>query len=219
MYKRDKLPLEYMVKPDSGFKRTIADLKATYDLDFNEIELRTREYFEKSDEMAEIYNAEEVEVIRAYSDREIAAKINECLRTDETLLHVEDQRRVKVLHNAIEKFAFDEDIVVYRGFDDYKKAFDGQFPVEGQKTIWNGFVSTTIDRHTAGRYSRYTEDSVVIELVVPKGTHGIMMGTEKLSLAHKNDKEFLLSHETRIEVIVVEKKTNGYYVKARVVGN
>ena len=85
------------------------------------------------------------------------------------------------------------------------------------KRKWKGFVSSTINRHIAGGYSEYGENSVVIELVVPKGTHGIMMGTDRLSRVHRQDKEFLLPDNTEIQVISIEKKYNGYYVKAKVV--
>ena len=215
LFKAGKLDLKQMVKPDSGFRYALDDLKEKYGVDISPHEQRTRDYFAKSDETAQIYNEEEIEAIQHYSNPAWATNINGKLRND-VALEPDDQKQVAVLRSAIEKFAVDQDIVVYRGVDDYKKVFDG-LPKEGMEREWDGFVSTTINRYIADDYSKYTKDSVVIELVVPKGTHGIMMGTEKLSKTHRKDKEFLLTDKTLVKVISVEKKNNGYYVKANVV--
>ena len=179
-------------------------------------EQRTRDYFAKSDAMAEIYSADEIEAIRAFSNYDWAVKINYSLRTGQPL-EESDQKMVDTLLSAFEKYATRQDVVVYRGVDDYRKLFDGKLPHEGMEKQWDGFVSTTICRCIAEDYSRRTDDSVVIELFVPKGTHGIMMGTEKLSSVCKTDKEFLLPHQTKVKVISVEKRINSYYVRVRVV--
>ena len=179
-------------------------------------EQRTRIYFEKSDRVTEIYSAEEIEAIRAYSDYDWAVKINNSLRTGQPL-DADDQKKLETLLFAVEKYTTGQDVVVYRGVNDYKKLFGGELPTEGMQVQWGGFVSTTINRYIAENYSGQTEDSVVIELLVPKGTHGIMMGTEKLSDACRRDKEFLLPHQTKVKVISVEKTSNGYNIRAIVI--
>ena len=226
LYKAGKLPMEYMVKPDSGYRYSLEQLQREYGVDISPHEQRTRKYFEKSQMKAGIYDNEETTAILDYSKSGVARRINGYLRTGKPSLNKEDMARIESLRAAMEKFTIDQDIVVYRGVPEYSWLFDEKWfdekwreenPEVVMKKQWSGFVSSTINRHIAGNYSEYAKDSAVIELVVPKGTHGIMMGTDKLSVAHRKDKEFLLPENTEIQVVSIDKKHNGYYVKAKVV--
>ncbi|GHT22506.1 hypothetical protein FACS189419_05150 [Planctomycetales bacterium] len=122
----------------------------------------------------------------------------------------------QVIKEAMPKFALEEDTILFRGADNFRKLFEGKLPKVGDKRKWKGFVSTTINRYIADGYSQWTSDGVVVELTVPKGTNGIPLGMGKLSTVHTQDKEFLMNERTQYEVLSVEKKHNGYYVKARI---
>jgi SPP1 gp7 family putative phage head morphogenesis protein len=216
LFKADKLTLDQMVDPDRGFRYSLDALRDQYGVDISPHEQRTRDYFVKSEKAESLYDDEEVAAIWQFSEPKGAGEINSASRKKQPI-GAANQTHVDQLRTAIEKFSLEEDIVVYSGIDDCKNLFEKQMPVKGTKTTWDGFTSTSINRYIADGYSGYTADSAVVELVVPKGTHGIMMGSKRLSKDRIKDKEFLLAEETQIKVISVEKKYNGYYIRAKVI--
>jgi hypothetical protein len=165
------------------------------------------------------YSKPEKAAVRDYSVRELGAKINGVLRGT---LDPNDpnnagaQRSGEVIRSAIPKYALEKDTLLYRGADDYKKLFYGKMPIVGDKITWSGFASSSIDRNVSEKYAKNGQDRVIVEMAVPKGTHGVPMGNKRLS-AEITDKEFLLDHKTTIKVISVEKTKAGLFVKAKVI--
>jgi len=237
MYKENKLSLEHMVDSDKGFKRTVEGLRTTYNIDISPAEMTTKQFFEFSEKNAENYTTAEQEVSRWYSEPDNASAANGLLRgkpldweKNETLkkllkgdktkdeIEKEIWGNIKTLDTAIPKCSLPENTILFRGCREIRWLFDGEIPKVGKEKKWESFTSASIERPISDRYSAYTKDSVVVELHAPKGTTGIPLGTPKLSNVHNQDKEFLLGQNTWVKVKSVEKKTNGWYVIAEIIG-
>ncbi|GHT19004.1 hypothetical protein FACS1894189_7490 [Planctomycetales bacterium] len=205
-----------MVNPDKGYFRTVKELETILGEPIVPKEWTLKDFYEDSEAMVPKYSPEERKAIYDYSNPEIASAINNMLRrriakTDELL------QQVNILQEAMKKYELPEDTIVFRGVADYRWLFPDGLPTVGFQTTWEGFTSTSVLFPKASDYSKYTKDSVVFEIVAPKGTHGIPLGSTKLSQHLDTDREFLLNDKTKVEVTGVEKKGHGYYIKVRIV--
>jgi len=96
LYKAGKLPLEYMVKPDTGFKRTVEDLEKEFSTDNAERDGWSNSFWEKVDSIRD-YNAlkdiavppEMEQAIHKHGFRNVddfVKKINEYVESNDVLL-------------------------------------------------------------------------------------------------------------------------------------
>jgi hypothetical protein len=106
---------------------------------------------------------------------------------------------VKNIDSAMAKFELEDSITVFKGT---KAAWYDGWEMGRAEPI-NLYLSTSVSKDVAQKYCdkvrRYSDDPIMLEINVPKGTRGIYIGSN--TKARENELEFLIWHGLKYRVI------------------
>ena len=150
---------------------------------------------------------------------------------DPNFIRKEQENNVRKIINTITRVLDDYKLPcamnLYRGMgllslsDLFGDAWDGKPLQEYKGKIFcdNGFCSTTTSREKA--YD-FTKLGTLMEIIVPKGANGILMGIEyednEEGISPKSEREVLLQRCSCFKIIEIEKVNNVHIIKAQLIG-
>jgi hypothetical protein len=106
---------------------------------------------------------------------------------------------VKHIDSAMAKFELDDRITVFKGTQ--AAWYDGW--EVGRIEPIKPYLSTSVSKDVARKYydkvRRYSDDAIILEIIVPKGTRGIYIGSN--TKARENEFEFLTGHDLKYRTV------------------
>ena len=122
------------------------------------------------------------------------------------------------MDNIIQKNNIPFDTTVYRGVHSLN-SLPKSILIPGSKISFAGFVSTTTDKEWAESFTNNKNNSVIMEIDVPKGTNSIFI--EKSAARNLTENELLLNRDLNYEVLSVKNESkygnNIYKIKLGIV--
>ncbi|WP_323615896.1 minor capsid protein [Erysipelothrix rhusiopathiae] len=154
---------------------------------------------------------DEISLIQSYS-RDLYQDLNRYLRGEFEFAPDIFKINARKLNNALKRHELKEDALLRRGVSGVTIERMG---IKGLGEVQlRGFTSTTINPNISMLFMHKQPKKVYMEFLAPKGTKGLYIS----NLAeYGSEQEFLLPHNTRINVESIKEKEGYTHVKARII--